>query len=169
MSKPPVQRSEVLRISDLLIRFLQSGQMYARTTSYAGGLSPGALRATIRLAAGGPAMVGDIATSLGVSASWASRAVDELVRAGLADRVRSEVDRRVVDVRLTARATQWIDEVVATHGAIVARALSSLDADERAAVCRFLDDLVSGYADEEPSNNGHTAAAHTPPAAGTSR
>jgi len=142
MEGSPVQRRDILEVSDLLIRFLQSGEAYGNATPYASGLSPTALRATIRLAVAERSTISDVASALGVSSSWASRAVDELVRAGLAERTRAAHDRRVVEVRLTGDASKWVDDVLRTHGAKVARALADLSPTEREAVQRFLRALL---------------------------
>jgi DNA-binding MarR family transcriptional regulator len=58
---------------------------------------------TLALLAAGPRRVGELAESLGVNQSNASRLVDRLVAAGLAERASVAEDRRATDVRLTGQ------------------------------------------------------------------
>jgi DNA-binding MarR family transcriptional regulator len=57
--------------------------------------------------------------------------IDRLEALGLVRRARSEDDRRKVNVRLTGRGLELVDEVVVTHLATEREILGALGADER--------------------------------------
>jgi DNA-binding MarR family transcriptional regulator len=59
----------------------------------------------------GPRAMGDLAGSLGVTASTATRACDRLADKGLISRHADQTDRRSVRVQLTKRGRRLVDEV----------------------------------------------------------
>jgi DNA-binding MarR family transcriptional regulator len=101
-------------------------------------LSRGAIRASIHLYQRSGTTMGELAAALGMSNGWASRVVEELVRAGLAERSTDPMDRRVVHVALTAAASDFVASAYRWRGEAVERALEGLDEDGRRAVIRFL-------------------------------
>ena len=101
-------------------------------------LSRGAIRASIHLYQHGDASMGELAAALGMSNGWASRVVDELVRAGLVARRSDPLDRRIVHVALTSAATDYVASAYRWRGEAIERALEGLDKEGRAAVRRFL-------------------------------
>lgn len=100
--------------------------------------SRGAIRASIHLYLRGGASMGELAAALGMSNGWASRVVEELVRAGLVARTPDPVDRRIVHVALTPAAMDFVASAYRWRGEAVERALAGLDVDGRAAVRQFL-------------------------------
>jgi len=60
------------------------------------------IRAMVMLDSGEPMMMSSLAESLGVPLSTATHTVDRLVAKGLVERRRSEQDRRVVEVQMSA-------------------------------------------------------------------
>ncbi len=100
-------------------------------------LSRGAIRASIQLFGRSGMTVSELAASLRMSVGWASRVVDELVRAGLAERTTDPMDRRVVHVALTRLAADFVGSAYRWRGEAIDRALEGLDAEGRSAVLRF--------------------------------
>jgi DNA-binding MarR family transcriptional regulator len=72
-----------------------------------------------------------VAEQLGVSVPSASRAVDELVRRGLASRDEDPDDRRVRRVSLTAAGRELSEQVMAARVAGLERFVATLSAAER--------------------------------------
>ena len=96
------------------------------------GTSPGALRAV-----------------LGVTDSGATRLVDRLVAAGLAQRTAGR-DGRTVAVHATPAGRAAADGALGRRRAALAQALEPLDAEERARLEALLEKLVAGLADDGP-------------------
>jgi DNA-binding MarR family transcriptional regulator len=69
-------------------------------------------RTLVVLAVRGPRKGSDIAEELQVNPSTGSRMVDRLVRKGLVERVRSDDDRRAVELHLTRAGHEVVDRVV---------------------------------------------------------
>jgi DNA-binding MarR family transcriptional regulator len=96
------------------------------------GTSPGALR-----------------TVLGITDSGATRLVDRLVAAGLAERTAGG-DGRSIAVHPTEAGRAAADEALGRRRAALARALEPLDGAERARLETLLDKVVAGLADDRP-------------------
>jgi DNA-binding MarR family transcriptional regulator len=75
--------------------------------------------------------VKQVAERLGLSFASASRAVDELVRRGLATRVEDPADRRVRHVSLTAAGEEIADELMAARLAGLESFVATLSTEER--------------------------------------
>ena len=102
---------------DTTLRVLDElGRVLRQLTRISGGPAEGpAMTATQRLALfelveGGPLRVSDLATRMGTSAPTASRAVDALVEAGLAERRTHESDRRALQIELTPDGRALVEQ-----------------------------------------------------------
>ncbi|MGH2992181.1 MAG: MarR family winged helix-turn-helix transcriptional regulator [Solirubrobacterales bacterium] len=84
-----------------------------------------------------------VAERLGVSVPSASRAVDELVKRGLASRVEDPEDRRVRRVSLTASGRALGDQVMAARVAGLERFVATLSATERRKLDAALEVLLN--------------------------
>jgi DNA-binding MarR family transcriptional regulator len=89
--------------------------------------------------------VGDLAEVFGVSLPSMSRAVDGLVKKGLATRVEDPSDRRVRQVRITAAGTELVETLVAVRQTGIEAFASTLSAAQR----RKLDAAVDSLMDRE--------------------
>ncbi len=89
--------------------------------------------------------VGDLAEVFGVSVPSMSRAVDALVKAGLATRVEDPDDRRARQVRITARGKDLVETLVAVRQNGMQAFASTLSAAQR----RKLDAAVDALMDRE--------------------
>jgi DNA-binding MarR family transcriptional regulator len=89
--------------------------------------------------------VGDLAEVFGASLPSMSRAVDALVKAGLATRVEDPDDRRVRRVRITAKGKDLVETLVAVRQSGIEAFASTLSATQR----RKLDAAVDSLMDRE--------------------
>jgi DNA-binding MarR family transcriptional regulator len=89
--------------------------------------------------------VSDLAELFGVSVPSMSRAVDGLVRSGLATRVEAPDDRRVRLVRITAKGKELVDVLLTVRQTGIEAFAASLSAAQR----RKLDAAVDSLMDRE--------------------
>jgi DNA-binding MarR family transcriptional regulator len=88
-------------------------------------------RALVTLAYGGGRRLADLASSLGVSPSTATRMCDRLVRKGLINRTRDEIDRREVNLEVTPSGHKIVEGVIERRRADVHELLERLPQDIR--------------------------------------
>ena len=86
--------------------------------------------------------VGDLAEVFGVSVPSMSRAVDALVKEGLATRVEDLVDRRVRQVRITAKGKELVDTLVTVRQTGMQVFASTLSAAQRRKLDAAVDSLM---------------------------
>ena len=86
--------------------------------------------------------VGDLAEVFGVSVPSMSRAVDALVRADLATRVEDPDDRRVRQVRITAKGKDLVETLVAVRQSGIEAFASTLSAAQRRKLDAAVDSLM---------------------------
>ena len=105
--------------------------------------------------------MGDLADALRVDPSTATRAVQRLERAGLANRCGGSDDKRVVMVSATEQGRRRHDEALTRRQALLARIMESYDRDEWPALAEFLerfvgalDDFVVEVKDTNTANGG---------------
>jgi DNA-binding MarR family transcriptional regulator len=89
--------------------------------------------------------VGDLAEVFGVSLPSMSRAVDSLVKAGLATRVEDPDDRRARQVKITAKGTKLVDTLVTVRQTGIEAFAATLSAAQR----RKLDAAVDALMDRD--------------------
>lgn len=89
--------------------------------------------------------VGDLAEVFGVSVPSMSRAVDALVKEGLATRIEDPDDRRARQVRITAKGKQLVDTLVTVRQTGMRAFAASLSAAQR----RKLDAAVDALMERE--------------------
>jgi DNA-binding MarR family transcriptional regulator len=128
-------RELALRLGSLMLCTLGSeGGAVIRAIDES-GLSFPQMKVVVTLAgragSGEAVTVKQVAERLGLSFASASRAVDELVRRGLATRVEDPADRRVRNVSLTVAGEQIADELMAARLAGLESFVATLSAEER--------------------------------------
>lgn len=79
----------------------------------------------------GPATIGDLAETLGISPASASRAVDGLVKRRLVTRSEDADDRRVRRVVATAKGVELADQIISARLTGLEEFVSSLEGEER--------------------------------------
>jgi DNA-binding MarR family transcriptional regulator len=145
-SKPTAaDRDLALRLGALMLHTLRSGGGAAMGAIDDTGLSFIQVKALVSLASdegGEHSSVKDVAGGLGVSVPSASRAVDDLVKRGLATRVEDPDDRRLRRISLTAAGSELTDQVMAARVAGLERFAETLTSAERRKLDAALDVLL---------------------------
>jgi DNA-binding MarR family transcriptional regulator len=85
----------------------------------------------------------ELAKFIGLSPAATGRAVDAMTRAGLVSRRDDAEDRRVKRLTLTAEGLAAVSQITAARIAGLVRAVSDLDAEERAALSDALAPLLA--------------------------
>jgi DNA-binding MarR family transcriptional regulator len=110
------------------------------------GLSITQCKALLELGGLGQAVearqVSDLAETFGVSVPSMSRAVDALVKAGLATRVEDPEDRRARQVAITAKGKQLVDTLVVVRQAGMEAFAATLTAAQRRKLDAAVDSLM---------------------------
>lgn len=115
----------------------------ARSVAGAGGdVTLPQYRALVVLASRGPQGVADLAGSLDVNPSTATRMCDRLVRKGLVTRARDEIDRREVKLDLTDEGRGLVHQVMDRRREDVQALLSAIPDGSRRALVSSLQVLA---------------------------
>ncbi len=85
----------------------------------------------------------DFADAMRVEPSTATRAIDRLEAAGLAERTRSTDDKRVVTVQVTPAARQLVRDTHVRRVAVMQELLASFSHEERVEFAEFLERFVT--------------------------
>jgi DNA-binding MarR family transcriptional regulator len=124
---------ETVETTRLVLELIHVGYGVQSTIAHAPLLAEGrpplsqqAVRAAINLYLGGELSMGEVAASASKSNAWASRVIDELIEAGVVERIPD------------TEAVQAVEQAYNWRGDAITRALSGLDADDRRAVRVFL-------------------------------
>jgi DNA-binding MarR family transcriptional regulator len=123
-------------------------------TGIAAELSPIQLHA-LGLLAEQPRRVGELAGSLGLADSSASRLVDRLESLGLVDRRHLATDRRVVEVELTKDGRALAAETARRRREYLTVILDALQPGEREELVRLFKKVASMQAHEPSSSRNH--------------
>jgi DNA-binding MarR family transcriptional regulator len=144
----PVDREHAQRIGAAWLELRRGGAATAvRDYMYGRGtLEQGQIDALDYLVRRDRKMKG-LAGKLRIDPSSATRAVQRLVKDGLADRYASPEDGRVVMVRITDEGRRAQAEVAARRALVMQRVLSAFQPDDRAALADLLDRFVQSVDD----------------------
>jgi DNA-binding MarR family transcriptional regulator len=106
----------------------------------------------LTLASGVPSLNNsDVARTLAIHISNASRMCDRLVQAGLLDRREAPADRRQVELTLTVSGRDLVDAVTRRRREAFDRVMTRMTAEERHALIEALDSFVrAGEAEYGP-------------------
>jgi DNA-binding MarR family transcriptional regulator len=107
-------------------------------------------QALLRLVAAEGMTGAELRRILGISGSSMTELADRLERARLITRVRPPSDRRIVILTPSARGRRVIDRAVGPALKRMAGIVAALQSEERAAVARFLQDVVRGLEEANP-------------------
>ena len=119
-------------------RTLTSRRMLASLQSGAPSpLTPTKLYALDVLAETGELRIGELAERVGLDETSATRLVDRLEAAGIAERRDKAEDRRVTNVGLTAAGAELAAKIGARRQLFFCEVLGALDPDERASLVRL--------------------------------
>ena len=100
-------------------------------------------RTLVTLTYGGSRRLADLALSLGVSPSTATRMCDRLVRKGLITRTRDEIDRREVNLEVTPSGRMIVEGVIERRRADVGELLQQIPRGTRNQLVESLNVLAS--------------------------
>ncbi|MFL5952838.1 MAG: MarR family winged helix-turn-helix transcriptional regulator [Gaiellaceae bacterium] len=123
---------------------LDLSRLLRNLTRLVGGADDGpAMTATQRIALVelgdyGPSRLSDLAVRMGVSAPTASRAVDALHELGLVDRIVDPHDRRALNIELSARGKELLEQRKARANAAFAPAVAVLSQADRKKLSELL-------------------------------
>jgi DNA-binding MarR family transcriptional regulator len=140
----------VLRVGGAWRQLRRGGSMLELRQLMYGGGSKGApvldvaqgdaLDAIIEL---GPVRMGDLAAALRVDASTATRTVARLADAGLVTRIEGKDDRRVVEIKATAKGRRRQEEMVRAATETLNEILGAFSPDEADALATLMERLVA--------------------------
>jgi DNA-binding MarR family transcriptional regulator len=118
------------------------------------------LHVLMRLQESGPTMVSELAHALGTSIPSASSLVDRMEEHGLVDRIRNEIDRRVVHVAISERGQAVVEEFGGPKRVQLQRLLGTMSSQElhdvirgAEAVRRGLERLQTGATPPEETDD----------------
>lgn len=98
--------------------------------------------ALVELGDGGPLRLSDLAAQMGVSAPTASRSVDALHDLGLVERVVDPHDRRAVNIELSSRGRELLEERKAKANAAFEPAVAALSRSDRKKLSELLHQMT---------------------------
>lgn len=111
----------------------------ARSLADLGDVTLSQYRALILVSARPGIGVSELATSVGVHPTTATRLTDRLVRKGLVLRAGAPQDRRVTTLRLTTRGRRIVERVMRAREAEVRRIIQRMPVDDLGPVIRALE------------------------------
>jgi len=123
------------------------------------------MRALILLRTSGRTIMTDFAAELGVPLSTATHTIDRLVRKGLVMRVRSEQDRRIVQVEMSAAGVAFQTALRARHQAMARSWLLPLSPAERETFLNLMSKITQGAKPEATSAHLAASAERSSPGA----
>lgn len=145
----PAEQETAARLSALLRHLFLYDRGNQLRVIEESGLSMTQCKALLELGGLGqvaaPRQVSDLAETFGVSVPSMSRAVDSLVKGGLATRIEDPEDRRARHVAITAKGKQLVDTLVVVRQAGMEAFAATLTPGQR----RKLDAAVDSLMDRE--------------------
>ena len=102
-------------------------------------LSPPEMRSLMWLSRRGKSVMSDFAQGIGVPLSTATRIVNRLVKKGIVVRRRSDEDRRIVEIDLSADAYEHRNKFMVRRQAAISTILEPLAREERETVLNLLE------------------------------
>lgn len=130
MSRTP-PNSLGLKLWVVLSRAHAAVEAHAREDFARRGLSPAEFGALEALYHKGPLLLGDLQRKTLVTSGGMTYVVDRLVSRGYVERVRCSSDRRASYASLTEAGTAYMDEIFHEHQAVMERAVSGLDDEQK--------------------------------------
>lgn len=151
------QSGQLLSYLDALFRRLVLPRLAADEPSI--DCSREEIRALILLRSRGRIIMTEFASELGVPLSTATHTIDRLVRKGLVIRVRSEQDRRIVQVEMSPQGLEFQTALRARHQAMARSWLAPLSASERESFLQLMAKIAENARPDPAIANGAAAAA----------
>ena len=136
------QSSELIGHLDTLFRRLVLPRQPGEDAHW--DLSREEVRAMILLRTSGRSIMSDFAAALGIPLSTATHTIDRLVQKGLVTRLRSEQDRRVVQVEMSEAGQKLQAALRAKQQAMALSWLEPLSAEERETFLKLMAKISEG-------------------------
>lgn len=144
----PDEKRDVDRILEAIVYLYTESRRATKEVARHLGLTGPQVTAVKMLEAFGDLSLSALSEHMSAHNSTITGLVDRMERGGLVERVRSTEDRRVVIIRLTDEGRRIARSVPVTSMQVFARALSSLDDDERDSLRRILRKLSDEVREE---------------------
>lgn len=125
--------------------YLASVVHFHLAAAEAAGLGPTDYQAASLLDLDGPMRAGQLAEHLGLSAGAATRVVDRLVRAGIAERTTAGEDRRRILVRHTGHLPGPLTQVLEQARGRIGSVVEELDEHQRAGLRTYFSAATTTY------------------------
>ncbi|MEP7284633.1 MAG: MarR family winged helix-turn-helix transcriptional regulator [Chloroflexota bacterium] len=158
MNQPPDQKPDIDGMYDDIVEAFSD--VFGKLMSYATAdwinveISTAQIKMLFVLHFGGTHTVNQLAERLNIGASTASHLVEKLVQAGLASRLDSATDRRIIEVHVTEQGRAMANRLSGvTHKGIIAQWVSQLTDTQRAAFRSSLNALLTIIEDSPESND----------------
>lgn len=119
------------------------------THGLGGEVSQAQFELMLELFKGGPMAIGELAEVSGASPASVSQMVDRLSEQGDVERLRSERDRRIVEVQLSDQAIAKIEPIIASWRHRWMEAMAGVPEEELYTASRVLDRIAAVYDDQE--------------------
>jgi DNA-binding MarR family transcriptional regulator len=149
LESPPVSAEEketAARLAAFLRHLFRYDRGYQLRVIEESGLTLTQCKALLELGGLGleaePRQVGEMAETFNVSVPSMSRAIDALVREGLATRVEDESDRRVRRIAITAAGKKLVETLVALRQAGIEAFVATLSGAQRRKLDAAVDSLM---------------------------
>ncbi len=113
------------------------------------------------LSRGGPMTLAHLSRRIGLDKSWTSRAVEQLVQEGLAEKVPGSEDRRTVQLSLSSAGVVRVQALDQTLNALSDQALERIPAEQHASISQGLALLQQALAELTEEAAGKEASACT--------
>jgi len=151
------QSGELLAYLDALFRRLMLPRQLAEEQSLE--LSREEIRALILLQSSGRSIMTDFAAASGIPLSTATHTIDRLVHKGLVMRVRSDEDRRIVQVEMSEPGKKLHAALRAKHQAMALSWLEPLSPNERETFLSMMAKIAEGAMPEPARTRVHSGSA----------
>ncbi len=126
----------VARMMSIMLRELSRRQMFETVSR--SKLTVSQILVIELLRDGGPSRMGDLAKELNLTMSAVTGIVDKMIKLGLASRMPSKEDRRVVNVRLLKRGLDLAEKILEEREKAVQKLFSVLTEKEKAEYLRLI-------------------------------
>ena len=139
MSQTPLSKYDMWRE---LLDGMKMWTRIAETNLAVLPLTVAELRALKSLSESGPSSMVTLAKEQGMTAPGMTIVVDRLERAGLARRVRSDVDRRTINVVITGKGGEILKRALKIHNKFVEKTTSGVTSQEMDSFLAILERIV---------------------------
>lgn len=114
------------------------------------GLKPMEVRVLLALLRNGPSTMNALSSETDVTGAWITGVVDELEKRDYVTKTRSLRDRRVINVELTGKGRDALQEGIKVYTRLIEMSLSNLNKDEIGQFRMILQKIEKGLDEHQP-------------------